>query len=264
MNIIVTFKEKKKFRIDALYFSNDLGNYSIKATSDSLSISDGQTVMRAVSFNDEYANRLGKNLYLVKLQSFDIFCDDVPVTWTEITSIKVTDDLENYTLPEWCFSKYKMRHIDALGRDIKEDDFQIIAKYVREMDRRDNAVNALENYDLDANVKEYLTDYCIDEFAEKFAELEDYSGEDEQYKIEEFIGSKGGIVYPVLITNKGTSRQTCQTVPMVRKQYEKICENLMELNNGAPTPEECGSDWQMLLDIEGKFVFLDNVDEILL
>lgn len=231
MNITVTFKEKKRFRIDALYFTNNLGNYSIEVTSDSLSISDGQTVLRAVSFNDEYANQLGKNLYFVKLKAFDIFCDDVPVTWTEIKSIKVTDGLEFYDLPEWCFSKYKMRHIDALGRDIKEDDFQIIAKYVREMDRKDNATNALENYDMHVNVKKYLTNHCLDEFSEKFAELEDYGGEDEQYKIEEFIDGKGGIVYPVFVSYKGTSRQTCQTVPMVREQYEKACETLIEFNN---------------------------------
>lgn len=263
MNITVTFKEKKRFRIDTLVFVNALG-HCIKVTSDSLSITDGQTFMRAVSFNDKYANQLGQHLLFAKLQAFDISCDDVPVTWTEIKSIMVEDGLITYTLPEGCFSKFKMRHIDALDRDISEEDFQIIAKYVREMDRRDNATDALENYDLPSNVREYLTNYCLDEFSEKFAELEDYSGEDEEYKIEEFIDSKGGIVYPVFISNKGTSRQICQTVPMIREHYVKVCENFMELNNGAPTPEECGSAYPSLIDKEGNRVFLKNVDEILL
>lgn len=141
--------------------------------------------------------------------------------------------------------------------------YEEIAKYVREKDRKDNALNALFNYDYPDNVKDYLKGPVLEEYVEAFSELEDYTGEDEAAVIDSFIRNQGGIVYPVLVSNIGTEDEMRQTVPMVKKQCAKIMEMVREYQNGGDAPEEIGATWPILWDDEYNIVDLEEVNEVI-
>lgn len=149
------------------------------------------------------------------------------------------------------------------GITMTNSQYEKIAKFVREQDRKDNAVNALANYDYPENVKNYISGELLEEYAEAFSELEDYSGEDESTVIERFIRRNGNIVHPTFVSNYGTEDEIRQTVEMLGCQVEKYREMIREYHNGGPSPEDIGIMWPTLYDEEYGLVDLKYVDEII-
>jgi len=149
------------------------------------------------------------------------------------------------------------------GITMTSSQYEEIAKYVREKDRKENAVNALANYDYSENVREYMSTELLEEYAEAFSELEDYTGEDECAVIKQFIRRKGNIVYATFISNYGTEDEIRQTVELLGCQVEKYREMIREYHNGGPSPEDIGTSWPTLYDEDYGLVDLEYVDEII-
>lgn len=267
MNIIINFKMKYKVRVNSMTFT-DYGSHYVVVDAVSIVMEEGKTILKAVSFNEKYANGLGHNLLFSVLQEMDISLDENPAKWVEIESIQIIDSTpkgktEYIELPKKCFEKFCLRRIDTLDYSLLEEDFQKIAKYVREMDRKEDALAALNNYpDLSKNVKEFIAKERITEFAEDFSSLSDYTGEEELDAIDSFIRKMGGVKYPVFISNIDTEDEIRQTVPILGCHLEKIEEMVQEYCNGGPEPEEIGCNWPVLYDEYGDTVSLQFVNAI--
>lgn len=149
------------------------------------------------------------------------------------------------------------------GITMTNSQYEKIAKFVREQDRKENAVNALANYDYPENIKNYISGELLEEYAEAFSELEDYTGEDECAVIEQFIKRKGNIVRPIFVSNYGTEDEIRQTVEILGCQVEKYREMIREYHNGGPAPEDIGTTWPTLYDEDYELIDLKYVDEII-
>ena len=270
MRICVKFKEKNRVKIEYLKFTN-FNKEIIIVESDTQEICDGATLMKGITFNEEYANGKSDMLRYVKLTDVCVIINDNEQNWVEIEAIEIIDDTPNYNttfdiVPQ-CFSKFKKRliNIDGYKQEFTEEEYQKIAKYVRQQDKKDDALNALNNYndDIPDNVCKYLSTIVIDEFAESFSAVSNYTGEDEIYQIDRFIKECGGIVYPVFVSNKGTEMEIRQTVPMLKNQLEKVEEDMREYWNGGESPKDLGIEWPTYNDDDGNVLSLEYVDEII-
>lgn len=266
MKITINFKEKKNYIIDHMLFK--IGNVALFVTGANTVIDSGSTVLERIQANHKDVEYIDHLQYMT-LASLQVEVDSVPYQWVEIESIVVKEEgRKPYEICKSHFGKFCTREIriDGFYCKLNEADYQLIAKYVRMEDKKDNAINALENDDsLDENIFKYLSEEVIEDFAEDFDAVTDYTGEDEWNQINSYINNKcGGTVYPVFVSNKDTEDEIRQVVPLLRTQYEKIYECMREYWNGDPGPEEWGGTWPTYKDEDGNTVSLEFVDEIVL
>lgn len=266
MKIKVVFNDKAEYKICSLTFM--FAGERITLTSKDQTIECGTTVMEDICIEKNAVDRID-HLEHMELVEMLLMAGQKKIYWAEIKAIYIKEDNRHpFELMSSRFARYQYREISEPGFFFKllESDYQKIAAYVRQQDKRQNAVNALSCMNnLNQNIVEYLKGYDIKEFSEHFDELTDYTGEEEQCNVEDYINNRcGGIVYPIFISDKDTEDELRQVVPLLRVQYEKILSDMQEYWNGCPGPEAWGGTWMVLSDEDDDNVFLKAVDEIIL
>lgn len=110
---------------------------------------------KGVQINEEYANgRINElmGLELTALQVYDLESGQ-EMDWIEVESISYFDDDKTYEVMPYCLRRFQRHDIktDCVNLNLTEEQYQSIARYVRQNDKIENLFDALESHLLQRN-----------------------------------------------------------------------------------------------------------------
>ena len=188
--------------------------------------------------------------------------------WIEVESISYFDDDKTYEVMPYCLRRFQRHDIktDCVNLNLTEEQYQSIARYVRQNDKIENLFDALESHLLQRNGYENVFQFLEKELQEHPKEMtenfnpEAYTGEEEVDALCNIIEDRGGIATYTLISNQGTENECENEVVLMKKQADVWTDNIREKNNGSDMLIQEGDI--ILKDIKGDEVDLFFVDEI--
>lgn len=230
----------------------------------------GDIYGKGVQINEEYANgRINElmGLELTALQVYDLESGQ-EMDWIEVESISYFDDDKTYEVMPYCLRRFQRHDIktDCVNLNLTEEQYQSIARYVRQNDKIENLFDALESHLLQRNGYENVFQFLEKELQEHPKEMtenfnpEAYTGEEEVDALCNIIEDRGGIATYTLISNQGTENECENEVVLMKKQADVWTDNIREKNNGSDMLIQEGDI--ILKDIKGDEVDLFFVDEI--
>lgn len=271
MNIEIKLKTEKKVTVDFLEFGY-FGSDDIILTVDwgESQYEPGDIYGKGVQINEEYANgRINElmGLELTALQVYDLESGQ-EMDWIEVESISYFDDDKTYEVMPYCLRRFQRHDIqtDCVNLNLTEEQYQSIARYVRQNDKIENLFDALESHLLQRNGYENVFQFLEKELQEHPKEMtenfnpEAYTGEEEVDALCNIIEDRGGIATYTLISNQGTENECENEVVLMKKQADVWTDNIREKNNGSDMLIQEGDI--ILKDIKGDEVDLFFVDEI--
>ena len=271
MNIEIKLKTEKKVTVDFLefgYFGSD--DTILTVDWDESQYEPGYIYGKGVQINEEYANgRINElmGLDLTALQVYDLESGQ-EMDWIEVESISYFDDDKTYEVMPYCLRRFQRHDIktDCVNLNLTEEQYQSIARYVRQNDKIENLFDALESHLLQRNGYENVFQFLEKELQEHPKEMtenfnpEAYTGEEEVDALCNIIEDRGGIATYTLISNQGTENECENEVVLMKKQADVWTDNIREKNNGSDMLIQEGDI--ILKDIKGDEVDLFFVDEI--
>ena len=271
MNIEIKLKTEKKVTVDFLefgYFGSD--DTILTVDWGECQYEPGDIYGKGVQINEEYANgRINElmGLELTALQVYDLESGQ-EMDWIEVESISYFDDDKTYEVMPYCLRRFQRHDIktDCVNLNLTEEQYQSIARYVRQNDKIENLFDALESHLLQRNGYENVFQFLEKELQEHPKEMtenfnpEAYTGEEEVDALCNIIEDRGGIATYTLISNQGTENECENEVVLMKKQADVWTDNIREKNNGSDMLIQEGDI--ILKDIKGDEVDLFFVDEI--
>ncbi len=268
MNIEIKLKTEKKVTVDFLEFG--YGTTIFTVDWDESQYEPGYIQGKGVQINNEYANgRINelKGMELTALQVYDLESGQ-EMDWIEVESINFFDDDKTYEVMPYYLQRFKRHDIqtDCVNLNLTEEQYQSIARYVRQNDKIENLFDALESHLLQRNGYENVFQFLEKELQEHPKEMtenfnpEAYTGEEEVDALCNIIEDRGGIATYTLISNQGTENECENEVVLMKKQADVWTDNIREKNNGSDMLIQEGDI--ILKDIKGDEVDLFFVDEI--
>lgn len=268
MNIEIKLKTEKKVTVDFLEFG--YGTTIFTVDWDESQYEPGDIYGKGVQINEEYANgRINElmGLELTALQVYDLESGQ-EMDWIEVESISYFDDDKTYEVMPYCLRRFQRHDIktDCVNLNLTEEQYQSIARYVRQNDKIENLFDALESHLLQRNGYENVFQFLEKELKEHPKEMtenfnpEAYTGEEEVDALCNIIEDRGGIATYTLISNQGTENECENEVVLMKKQADVWTDNIREKNNGSDMLIQEGDI--ILKDIKGDEVDLFFVDEI--
>lgn len=268
MNIEIKLKTEKKVTVDFLEFG--YGTTIFTVDWDESQYEPGDIYGKGVQINEEYANgRINElmGLELTALQVYDLESGQ-EMDWIEVESISYFDDDKTYEVMPYCLRRFQRHDIntDCVNLNLTEEQYQSIARYVRQNDKIENLFDALESHLLQRNGYENVFQFLEKELQEHPKEMtenfnpEAYTGEEEVDALCNIIEDRGGIATYTLISNQGTENECENEVVLMKKQADVWTDNIREKNNGSDMLIQEGDI--ILKDIKGDEVDLFFVDEI--
>lgn len=271
MNIEIKLKTEKKVTVDFLefgYFGSD--DTILTVDWGESKYEPGDIYGKGVQINEEYANgRINElmGLELTALQVYDLESGQ-EMDWIEVESISYFDDDKTYEVMPYCLRRFQRHDIqtDCVNLNLTEEQYQSIARYVRQNDKIENLFDALESHLLQRNGYENVFQFLEKELQEHPKEMtenfnpEAYTGEEEVDALCNIIEDRGGIATYTLISNQGTENECENEVVLMKKQADVWTDNIREKNNGSDMLIQEGDI--ILKDIKGDEVDLFFVDEI--
>ena len=268
MNIEIKLKTEKKVTVDFLEFG--YGTTIFTVDWDESQYEPGDIYGKGVQINEEYANgRINElmGLELTALQVYDLESGQ-EMDWIEVESISYFDDDKTYEVMPYCLRRFQRHDIktDCVNLNLTEEQYQSIARYVRQNDKIENLFDALESHLLQRNGYENVFQFLEKELQEHPKEMtenfnpEAYTGEEEVDALCNIIEDRGGIATYTLISNQGTENECENEVVLMKKQADVWTDNIREKNNGSDMLIQEGDI--ILKDIKGEEVDLFFVDEI--
>lgn len=271
MNIEIKLKTEKKVTVDFLEFGYfGYGTTIFTLDWDESQYEPGDIYGKGVKINEEYANgRINElmGLELTALQVYDLESGQ-EMDWIEVESISYFDDDKTYEVMPYCLRRFQRHDIktDCVNLNLTEEQYQSIARYVRQNDKIENLFDALESHLLQRNGYENVFQFLEKELQEHPKEMtenfnpEAYTGEEEVDALCNIIEDRGGIATYTLISNQGTENECENEVVLMKKQADVWTDNIREKNNGSDMLIQEGDI--ILKDIKGDEVDLFFVDEI--
>lgn len=271
MNIEIKLKTEKKVTVDFLEFGYfGYGTTIFTVDWDESQYEPGDIYGKGVKINEEYANgRINElmGLELTALQVYDLESGQ-EMDWIEVESISYFDDDKTYEVMPYCLRRFQRHDIqtDCVNLNLTEEQYQSIARYVRQNDKIENLFDALESHLLQRNGYENVFQFLEKELQEHPKEMtenfnpEAYTGEEEVDALCNIIEDRGGIATYTLISNQGTENECENEVVLMKKQADVWTDNIREKNNGSDMLIQEGDI--ILKDIKGDEVDLFFVDEI--
>lgn len=271
MNIEIKLKTEKKVTVDFLefgYFGSD--DTILTVDWGESQYEPGDIYGKGLQINEEYANgRINElmGLELTALQVYDLESGQ-EMDWIEVESISYFDDDKTYEVMPYCLRRFQRHDIqtDCVNLNLTEEQYQSIARYVRQNDKIENLFDALESHLLQRNGYENVFQFLEKELQEHPKEMtenfnpEAYTGEEEVDALCNIIEDRGGIATYTLISNQGTENECENEVVLMKKQADVWTDNIREKNNGSDMLIQEGDI--ILKDIKGDEVDLFFVDEI--
>ena len=271
MNIEIKLKTEKKVTVDFLefgYFGSD--DTILTMDWDESQYEPGDIYGKGVQINEEYANgRINElmGLELIALQVYDLESEQ-EMDWIEVESISFFDDDKTYEVMPYYLQRFKRHGIqtDCVNLNLTEEQYQSIARYVRQNDRIENLFEAMENHILQIDGYENVFQFLEKELQDHPKEMTDefnpvvHTGEAEIDALSDIIENRGGIATYTLISNQGTENECENEVVLMKKQADFWADNIREKNNGSDMLIQEGNI--ILKDIKGDDVDLFFVDEI--
>lgn len=268
MNIEIKLKTEKKVTVDFLEFG--YGTTIFTVDWDESQYEPGDIYGKGVQINEEYANgRINElmGLELTALQVYDLESGQ-EMDWIEVESISYFDDDKTYEVMPYCLRRFQRHDIktDCVNLNLTEEQYQSIARYVRQNDKIENLFDALESHLLQRNGYENVFQFLEKELQEHPKEMtenfnpEAYTGEEEVDALCNIIEDRGGIATYTLISNQGTENECENEVVLMKKQADVWTDNIREKNNGSDMLIQEGDI--ILKDIKGDEVDIFFVDEI--
>lgn len=214
MRIKIKFKEKNKFKIFKMVWVNNFDKtefeFELLRNLKNIENISGQTI---VEVPEVYIRGMNLEDILILDQSGDEY------NFVEIESINVQDERGTYEISEWAFDKFQIVNIPIFG-NVKKSTYHELQKFFRENEMKERALSALENQEILPNIKNFLIKQ-IDDFAMDFDKVTDYTGEDEEAAIQDYLRTRGGIIYADFV-----SKNKLQTVPLLKDQLSQLQEDL--------------------------------------
>lgn len=139
--------------------------------------------------------------------------------FVEIENINVKDERGTYEISEWAFDKFQIVNIPIFG-NVKKSTYHELEKFFRENEMKGRALCALENQEILPNIKNFLIKE-IDDFVMDFDKVTDYTGEEEEAAVQDYLRTRGGIIYADFV-----SKNKFQTVPLLKDQLSQLQEDL--------------------------------------
>lgn len=271
MNIEIKLKTEKKVTVDFLefgYFGSD--DTILTVDWDESQYEPGDIYGKGVQINEEYANgRINEliGLELTALQVYDLESEQ-EMDWIEVESISFFDDGKTYEVMPNYLQRFQRHDIqtDCVNLNLTEEQYQSLAKYVRQNDRIENLFDAMENHILQINGYENVFQFLEKELQDHPNEMTDefnpvaHTGEAEIDALSDIIENRGGIATYTLISNQGTENECENEVVLMKKQADFWADNIREKNNGSDMLIQEGDI--ILKDLKGDDVDLFFVDEI--
>lgn len=271
MNIEIKLKTEKKVTVDFLefgYFGSD--DTILTVGWDESQYEPGDIYGKGVQINEEYANgRINEliGLELTALQVYDLESEQ-EMDWIEVESISFFDDGKTYEVMPNYLQRFQRHDIqtDCVNLNLTEEQYQSLARYVRQNDRIENLFDAMENHILQINGYENVFQFLEKELQDHPKEMTDefnpvaHTGEAEIDALSDIIENRGGIATYTLISNQGTENECENEVVLMKKQADVWTDNIREKNNGSDMLIQEGDI--ILKDIKGDEVDLFFVDGI--
>lgn len=268
MNVEIKLKTEKKVTVDFLEFG--YGTTIFTVDWDESQYEPRYIYGKGVQINNEYANgRINelKDMELTALQVYDLESGQ-EMDWIEVESINFFDDDKTYEVMPYYLQRFKRHDIqtDCVNLNLTEEQYQSIARYVRQNDRIENLFDAMENHILQFNEYENVFQFLEKELQDHPKEMTDefnpvaHTGEAEIDALSDIIENRGGIATYTLISNQGTENECENEVVLMKKQADFWADNIREKNNGSDMLIQEGNI--ILKDIKGDDVDLFFVDEI--